>query len=251
MLRGRGGVTARAGHLGRTDAIHPLGTGTRARARVGGMPDRRTRVSDSPAAAPLAASLAALRRELKLPGRLPRRGRGRSRARPPHPIRLPQADLTDVPFLTIDPAGSTDLDQALHLARTHATGSASGTRSPMCPPSSRPDGAVDAEARRRGQTIYAPDGRVPLHPAAIGEDAGSLLPGSIAARSSGTSRSMPTATRRRRRVARARIRSRRQWSYEEAHAAIDDGTAPEELALLQATSARRGSRASGSAAAPA
>ena len=37
-------------------------------------------------------------------------------------------------------------------------------------------GAIDAEARRRGQTLYAPDGRVPLHPAVLSEGAASLLP---------------------------------------------------------------------------
>lgn len=33
---------------------------------------------------------------------------------------MPRADLTDVPFVTVDPPGSTDLDQALHLSRTPA-----------------------------------------------------------------------------------------------------------------------------------
>ena len=30
---------------------------------------------------------------------------------------LPELDRTEAEFLTIDPAGSTDLDQAMHLAR--------------------------------------------------------------------------------------------------------------------------------------
>src|SRR5690606_11156029 len=38
-------------------------------------------------------------------------------------------------------------------------------------------GAIDAEARGRGQTVYAPDGRIPLHPVSISEVAASLLPG--------------------------------------------------------------------------
>ena len=40
-----------------------------------------------------------------------------------------------------------------------------------------PGGALDAETRRRGQTFYTPDGRIPLHPEVISEDAGSLLAG--------------------------------------------------------------------------
>jgi exoribonuclease R len=35
---------------------------------------------------------------------------------------------------------------------------------------------VDAEARQRGQTLYAPDRRTPLHPEVLSEDAASLLP---------------------------------------------------------------------------
>src|SRR5262249_23662436 len=34
-----------------------------------------------------------------------------------HP-QVPTEDLTDLPFFTVDPPGSTDLDQAMHLERT-------------------------------------------------------------------------------------------------------------------------------------
>lgn len=195
------------------------------------MPDRRTRVVDSASAAPLAASLAAFRHELGLPDGFPEPVEAEARSvAAAHP--LPDADLTDVPFLTIDPAGSTDLDQALHLART-----ADGFRVLYAiadvPALVRPEGAVDAEARRRGQTLYAPDGRVPLHPAAIGEDAGSLLPDVVRGAYVWDIALDATGHETSAHVSRARIRSRRQWSYEEAQAAIDDGSAPEELALLR------------------
>ena len=36
-------------------------------------------------------------------------------------------------------------------------------------------GAIDAEARRRGQTLYSPDRRTPLHPPVLSEGAASLL----------------------------------------------------------------------------
>jgi exoribonuclease R len=39
-----------------------------------------------------------------------------------------------------------------------------------------PSGAVAAEAFRRGQTLYAPDTKAPLHPPSLSEDAASLLP---------------------------------------------------------------------------
>jgi exoribonuclease R len=85
------------------------------------------------------------------------------------------ADLRDVPFATVDPVGSTDLDQAMALARD-----GDGWRVDYAiadvPAFLAPGGPVDAEARRRGQTLYAPDRRVPLHPEVLSEDAASLLP---------------------------------------------------------------------------
>src|SRR4029453_6446455 len=41
----------------------------------------------------------------------------------------------------------------------------------------RPGGPLEAESWVRGQTIYLPDGRIPLHPPVLSEDAVSLLPG--------------------------------------------------------------------------
>ena len=39
-----------------------------------------------------------------------------------------------------------------------------------------PGGALEAETWRRGQTVYLPDGNVPLHPHTLSEGAASLLP---------------------------------------------------------------------------
>ena len=57
-----------------------------------------------------------------------------------------------------------------------ATGSACTTRSPTSARSSRRAAPLDAEVRRRGQTVYLPDGSVPLHPPVLSEGAASLLP---------------------------------------------------------------------------
>lgn len=85
-------------------------------------------------------------------------------------------DRTDVPFVTVDPPGSLDLDQAVHIVRTVGGGFrvqyAIADLGSVLPA----DGAVDAEARRRGQTMYLPDGRVPLHPPTLSEGSLSLLP---------------------------------------------------------------------------
>ncbi|MFF1877680.1 RNB domain-containing ribonuclease [Leifsonia sp. NPDC058230] len=194
------------------------------------MPDRRTHVTASAAQSELAAALAALRTGLDLPDGFPEpveREAGAAAAG----LVLPDADLTAVEFLTIDPEGSTDLDQAMHIERA---GDGFRVRYAIAdvPALVRPDGAVDAEARRRGQTVYAVDGRIPLHPAAIGEHAGSLLAGVVRGAyvwdlvldAQGRETSVS--------VARARIRSRRQWTYQEAQSAIDDGSAPGTLLLL-------------------
>lgn len=91
------------------------------------------------------------------------------------PLSLPERDATDLPFVTIDPPGSMDLDQALHLARE-----AGGYRVRYAIAHLgcfvAPGGAIDEEARRRGQTLYVPGDRVPLHPPVLSEGAASLLP---------------------------------------------------------------------------
>ncbi len=85
-------------------------------------------------------------------------------------------DRTNVPFVTVDPPGSMDLDQAMHLARLDGGGFRVQYAIADLGSALPPDGAVDAEARRRGQTMYLPDGRVPLHPPALSEGSLSLLP---------------------------------------------------------------------------
>jgi exoribonuclease R len=83
-------------------------------------------------------------------------------------------DATATPFVTIDPPGAKDLDQAMFLERSgggfrvHYAIADLGSAIP-------PGGEVDTEARHRGQTIYLPDGRVPLHPPVLSEGALSLL----------------------------------------------------------------------------
>lgn len=91
------------------------------------------------------------------------------------PLSLPDRDETAVPFCTIDPPGALDLDQALHIER-RGRGYRVRYAVAHLPSFVRPEGAVDAEATRRGETIYLPGGRVPLLPPALSEDAASLLP---------------------------------------------------------------------------
>ena len=86
-----------------------------------------------------------------------------------------RTDRTAVPFVTLDPDSSTDLDQAMHLERTE-----DGYRVLYAiadvPWFVDLDGPLDHEARRRGETLYLPDRRIPLHPEVLSEGAASLLP---------------------------------------------------------------------------
>ncbi|MDI9950188.1 MULTISPECIES: RNB domain-containing ribonuclease [Rhodococcus] len=84
-------------------------------------------------------------------------------------------DRTDLAFVTIDPPDSLDLDQALHLERTpdgfvlhYAIADVGAVV--------EPGGVLDVETRKRGQTFYLPDGKVPLHPQELSEGSASLLP---------------------------------------------------------------------------
>lgn len=86
-----------------------------------------------------------------------------------------RSDMRDRPFVTIDPPGSMDLDQAMLLER-HGDGFlvryAIADVAAIVPAG----GAIDQEAWLRGQTVYCPDLRVTLYPPAISEGAASLLP---------------------------------------------------------------------------
>ncbi|HEX6629458.1 MAG TPA: RNB domain-containing ribonuclease [Gemmatimonadaceae bacterium] len=97
-------------------------------------------------------------------------------ARERRPLAGPdRADRTDVPFVTIDPPGSRDLDQAVHAERD---GDGYRLRYAIADVGFWVDrgGAVEREAWRRGVTYYAPDRRVPLYPPVLSQGAASLLP---------------------------------------------------------------------------
>lgn len=84
-------------------------------------------------------------------------------------------DRRDIPFVTIDPPGSRDLDQALHIERTdegYLVRYAIAAVALFVEPGS----ALDQEIIRRGVTIYSPDQAAPLHPAVLSSGAASLLP---------------------------------------------------------------------------
>lgn len=194
------------------------------------MPATRLRVADN-VPEPLRAGFATLRQALQVADAFPP-GVLAEAARAASDHAWPDRDATDIPFVTIDPEGSTDLDQAVHIERS---GPGFLVRYAIADLTTfvAPGGPLDAETRERGETLYAPNARVPLHPEVLSEGVASLLPGQerpvllwelqldAAGALTGTA------------VGRARVRSREQLTYAGVQAALDGGTASGPLALLR------------------
>ncbi|MFD6031857.1 RNB domain-containing ribonuclease [Cellulosimicrobium funkei] len=204
------------------------------------MPARHLRLARPEPSAPsttalVTDALAALRREMEVPESFPDRvlAEAEEVVREDRAVPGPgRVDLRDVPFVTIDPPGSMDLDQALHLERAGGVpddpaGAAFVVHYAIADVGAFvvPGGAIDAEVHERGTTLYAPDGRTPLHPAVLSEGAASLLPGEdrpaaawrvvLDARGE-----ILDAT-----VRRAVVRSTQRLTYDEAQARIDTRSA--------------------------
>jgi exoribonuclease R len=191
----------------------------------------------APATGPLAEALAAIPTALGISRDYPAAALAEAEEAASHPV-LPDLDTTDVPYVTIDPAGSLDLDQALYLERS---GDGYRVRYAIAdvPSFVAPGGALDAETRKRGQTIYPPDGPIPLHPLVLSNGATSLLPGEV--RSAFVwdftldSDANVTSTS----LTRARVKSTAKLDYIGVQKSIDDGTADTNLALLKEIGLKR------------
>ncbi|MFK0401472.1 RNB domain-containing ribonuclease [Microbacterium sp. NPDC090225] len=183
------------------------------------MPQRRSHVDSSAAQTELAVALSALRADLDAPLDFPADVLDEARS---STSASPHLDLRDVPFVTLDPAGSRDLDQAFHLERDDH-GYAVRYAIADVPGFVTPGGSVDIEARRRGQTLYAADGSIPLHPPVLSEDRASLLPGVERPALVWTFRLDGDGSVVDTRLERARIRSRHQLEYAGVQEAIDRG----------------------------
>jgi exoribonuclease R len=91
--------------------------------------------------------------------------------------RVPSAhrDRTGEAFVTLDPASSTDLDQAFAIEQDGADVILHYAIADVAWFVDE-GGPIDAEAWRRGTTLYLPDGKAGLYPPALSEAAASLLP---------------------------------------------------------------------------
>ena len=151
-------------------------------------------------------------------------------------------DARDLELVTIDPPGSMDLDQAVLLERLPVQAGVGTGDAPEPSAAYRvhyaiaslatfvtPGGALDAELRRRGETIYAPDAATPLHPEVLSHGAASLLqdaerPACLWTIDLDDRGEVVSA-----RVERALVRSRARLTYAQVQAAIDgEGALPQE-----------------------
>ncbi|MFI7176934.1 RNB domain-containing ribonuclease [Streptomyces spororaveus] len=195
------------------------------------MPRRQMHMTGADGAA-LRAALRELRTKLGVPEGFPAAVLAEAEQAAAHP-RLPDLDSTDIPFFTIDPPASVDLDQAMHLAKRSGGGYRVHYAIADVAAFVAPGGALDAEAHRRVTTLYFPDGKVPLHPAVLSEGAASLLPDQVRPALVWRFDLDPDGRVETVDVRRALIRSRARLDYDGAQKAIDTGTAEEPLALLK------------------
>ncbi|QFG68839.1 RNB domain-containing ribonuclease [Ornithinimicrobium pratense] len=173
----------------------------------------------------------AIRQELQVRQDFPHQVLGELRRTMADPD-LPERDETDVEFITIDPPGSMDLDQAMHIERA---GEGWRVRYAIAdvPAFIQVGGSLDQEVRLRGQTIYCPDRRVPLHPPELSESAASLLPDQTCPAYVWDMVLTADGRRESAEVYRAMVRSRRRYDYEETQRLVDSGEAEQTLLLLK------------------
>ena len=193
----------------------------------------------------LLAAFAAIRAELKIPSDFDDATRAEAEAAARRGAAVPDGstareivDRRDIEFVTIDPQGSRDLDQA-YAAQPTSRGFRVWYAIADVAAFVTPGGALDRTARARGATMFAPDERAPLHPTVLNEGVASLLEGAdrqVVLWTIDVDRDGKVHDAK---VERAQVRSRRQLSYPEAQRLIDEDTGGESLALLARIGAAR------------
>lgn len=91
-----------------------------------------------------------------------------------------RVDRLDIPFVTIDPPGSRDLDQAVHAERREGGFLVHYAIADIGFWVDR-GSTIEAEAWLRGVTYYSPDVREPLYPPVLSGGVASLLPDQVSA----------------------------------------------------------------------
>ena len=186
----------------------------------------------------LAEGLATLRVQFQVPATFPAPAQAAANAAAQ---RAPtaHADWTGRPFVTLDPADATDLDQAFAI---EAAGPDWLLHYAIADVGWFVDhaGALDAEAWARGVTTYLPDGKAGLYPPVLAEGAASLLPDGPRPAVVFTVRVRPDGETVLDGVTRAVIRSRAKLAYETVQAPDLPPGFAEIAARIELAEARRG-----------
>lgn len=186
----------------------------------------------------LAEGLATLRQQFQVPEGFPpavlAAAEAAARRRPSD-----HADWTARPFVTLDPAGATDLDQAFAIEAAgqdwllhYAIADVGWFVSHGDP--------LDTEAWQRGVTTYLPDGKAGLYPPILAEGAASLLPDGPRPAVVFTVRVRPDGETALDAVTRAVIRSRAKLAYETVQPSDLPAGFAEIAARIELAEARRG-----------
>ena len=136
-------------------------------------------------------------------------------------------DRTSRAFVTLDPATSTDLDQAFAIERAGADIVLHYAIADVAWFVDDGD-VVDGEAWHRGETLYLPDGKAGLYPPVLAENAASLLPNGPRPAIVFTVRIGPDGTVTLDGVERALVQSRAKLAYDK----VRDGDLPPDFAEL-------------------
>ena len=141
-------------------------------------------------------------------------------------------DLRDVPIVAIDPADARDHDDAIWAEPDGKGGYRAIIAIADVSYYVRPGGALDREARKRGNSVYFPDRVVPMLPEVLSADVCSLKQDVDRAAMACHIRIDAEGRVSDWRFTRAIVRLARNIAYEDAQAAIDAGDAPEYLQNL-------------------
>lgn len=146
-------------------------------------------------------------------------------------------DLTDLPFVTIDPADARDHDDAIYAHPDDAADNAGGHVIWVAIADVafhvRSGSALDREARRRGNSTYFPDRVVPMLPDRLSGDLCSLHEGLTRPVIAVRLRIGPDGAKVGHSFLRGLIRSRASLNYEETEAAIEGNVSDRAAPLLE------------------
>ena len=137
----------------------------------------------------------------------------------------PREDLTHLPIIAIDPADARDHDDAVWAAPDDDPGNQGGWKAIVAIADVsfyvRPGSALDAEARRRGNSVYFPDRVVPMLPETLSADMCSLKQGEDRAALACHLQVTKNGGLKSWRFSRATVRIAANVAYEDAQAIID------------------------------